>query len=89
MGSLDRFQLFAYSQQRGGWVEAGTKHVANLYTVSALGWKPDGSRLATGALCGTVDIYDACVKRQMYADKFEFTYVQRVCRRGQAAGGRK
>ena len=75
VGSFDRFQLFAYSQQRGGWVEAGTKHVANLYTVSALGWKPDGSRLATGALCGTVDIYDACVKRQMYADKFEFTYV--------------
>ncbi len=75
VGSFDRFQLFTYSQQRGGWVEAGTKHVANLYTVSALGWKPDGSRLATGALCGTVDIYDACVKRQMYADKFEFTYV--------------
>ena len=29
-----------------------------------------------------MDIYDACVKRQMYADKFEFTR-QRVRRRGQ------
>ena len=35
----------------------------NMYTVTALGWRADGSRLAVGSLCGSVDIYDACVKR--------------------------
>lgn len=49
--------------------------IENLYTVTALGWKADGSRLAIGALCGIVDIYDACIKRTSYRGKFEFTYV--------------
>lgn len=34
-----------------------------MYTVTALGWRADGSRLAVGSLCGSVDVYDACVKR--------------------------
>jgi intraflagellar transport protein 172 len=46
-----------------------------MYTVTALGWKADGSRLAVGALCGVVDVYDACIKRTKYKGKFEFTYV--------------
>lgn len=49
--------------------------VENLYTVTALGWKPDGSRLAVGSLCGGTDVYDACVRRHLYKGKFEFTYV--------------
>jgi intraflagellar transport protein 172 len=51
------------------------QQVENMYTVTALGWKADGSRLAVGALCGVVDIYDACIKRTKYKGKFEFTYV--------------
>lgn len=42
------------------------KTVENLYTVTALGWKPDGSRLSVGALCGNVDLYDACMRRHRY-----------------------
>jgi intraflagellar transport protein 172 len=49
--------------------------VENMYTVTSLGWKADGSRLAVGTLCGVVDVYDACVKRARYRGKFEFTYV--------------
>ena len=59
----------------GAWEEAGVKTVENLYTVTALGWKPDGSRLSVGALCGNVDLYDACIRRHRYKGKFEFTYV--------------
>ena len=46
-----------------------------MYTTSALCWKEDGSRLAVGALCGVVDVYDACVRRYRYKGRFEFTYV--------------
>jgi intraflagellar transport protein 172 len=49
--------------------------VQNMYNVTALGWKLDGSRLAVGTLCGGVDMYDACIRRQKYKGKFEFTYV--------------
>lgn len=47
----------------GTWEEAGVRNVENMYTVTALGWRADGSRLAVGSLCGSVDVYDACVKR--------------------------
>ena len=49
--------------------------IENMYTVTALGWKPDGSRLSVGSLCGGVDMFDACIRRHMYKGKFEFTYV--------------
>ena len=46
-----------------------------MYTVTALAWRADGSRLAVGSLCGAVDVYDACVKRTRYKGRFELTYV--------------
>lgn len=57
------------------WEEGGVRHVENMYTVTALGWRTDGSRLAVGSLCGAVDVYDACVKRTRYKGRFELTYV--------------
>lgn len=51
------------NNRAGTWEEAGIRNVENMYTVTALGWRADGSRLAVGSLCGSVDIYDACVKR--------------------------
>ena len=77
VGSFDRFHAFTRDARRGTWEEAGRKDVANLYTVSALGWKSDGSKLTVGALCGVVDVYDACLRRQRYGDAFEFTHVSR------------
>ena len=49
--------------------------VDHLYTVTALDWKPDGSRLTLGNLCGSVDLFDACLCRHRYKGSFEFTYV--------------
>lgn len=46
-----------------------------MYTVTALSWKCDGSRLTVGSLCGAVDMYDACIRRVRYKGRFEFTYV--------------
>lgn len=33
------------------------------------------SQLAVGGLCGNVDIFDACVRKEQYQGTFEFTYV--------------
>ena len=43
--------------------------------MTALCWKPDGSSLITGSLCGSVDLFEACVKKSVYKEKFEITYV--------------
>ncbi|KAK9829656.1 hypothetical protein WJX72_007146 [[Myrmecia] bisecta] len=77
VGSFNRLTVFSYNARRGAWEEIGVKQVANLYSVTALDWKPDGSKLAVGNLTGCVDLYDACTRRHRYKGMFEFTYVSR------------
>jgi len=63
VGNYDRFYVYAYDQNLGDWEQAEVKEVENMYNVTALAWKADGSRLSLGALCGVFDIYDACIRR--------------------------
>lgn len=46
-----------------------------MYSVTALGWKSDGDKLAVGNVSGVVDLYDICVKRALYKGGFELTHV--------------
>ncbi|CAM9471403.1 unnamed protein product, partial [Hapterophycus canaliculatus] len=78
LGNFDNFhrkKRRTTATRAGTWEEAGVRSVENMYTVTALGWRADGSRLAVGSLCGSVDVYDACVKRTRYKGRFELTYV--------------
>mmetsp|Transcript_11730 Transcript_11730/g.22317 ORF Transcript_11730/g.22317 Transcript_11730/m.22317 type:complete len:1744 (-) Transcript_11730:31-5262(-) len=74
LGNFDRFYTYVFNTSKGCWEEASCTVVENLYTVTALCWKADGSRLVTGSLCGAVDTYDACIRRYLYRGKYEFTY---------------
>ena len=56
-------------------IKIGVKKIENYYTVTALCWKNDGSKLVTGSLCGSVDMYDASLRKVRYKGKFEFNYV--------------
>lgn len=38
-------------------------------------WKNDGSKLVTGSLCGSVDLYNASMKTFILYGKFELNYV--------------
>ena len=75
VGSFNRYYIYNYNAGRAAWEEVGVKKIENLYTVTAFGWKPDGSKLSVGSLCGGVDLFDACIRRYIYKGKFEFTYV--------------
>ncbi|XP_078205746.1 intraflagellar transport protein 172 homolog isoform X6 [Callithrix jacchus] len=75
LGSCDRLRVFNWSSQRSIWEEAKPKEIANLYTITALAWKRDGSRLCVGTLCGGVEQFDCCLRRSIYKNKFELTYV--------------
>lgn len=57
------------------WTVSGTVNVENLYSVTAMDWKPDGDKVAVGNICGAVDLYDVCIKRALYKGRFELTYV--------------
>ena len=51
--------------------------IENLYSITAMEWKADGSKLAVGSLCGGVELFDACLRRHRYKGAFEFTYVSK------------
>ena len=40
-----------------------------------MGWKKDGSRVAAGSLCGGVELFESVLKRAVWKNKFEMTYV--------------
>ncbi|KAL6096181.1 ift172 [Pungitius sinensis] len=74
-GSYDRLRVFNWAPRRGAWDEAKPKEIVNLYTITSLAWKKDGSRLCAGTLCGGVELFDCCLRRVIYKNKFEMTYV--------------
>jgi len=75
LGNFNCFFVFAWHPRDREWREACRKNVDNLYSVSALAWKADGSRLVLGSLCGGIDMFDACIRRARYRGTYEFTYV--------------
>ncbi|TNN53473.1 Intraflagellar transport protein 172 [Liparis tanakae] len=74
-GSFDRLRVFDWAPKRGMWDEAKPMEILNLYTITSLAWKKDGSRLCAGTLCGGVELFDCCLRRYIYKNKFEMTYV--------------
>eukprot|EP00929_Paragymnodinium_shiwhaense_P046199 TRINITY_DN2351_c0_g1_i1.p1 TRINITY_DN2351_c0_g1~~TRINITY_DN2351_c0_g1_i1.p1 ORF type:complete len:1763 (+),score=565.99 TRINITY_DN2351_c0_g1_i1:153-5441(+) len=75
LGNFNCFLVFAWHANNREWQEVVQREVPNLYTVTALTWRADGSRLVVGSLCGGVDMFDVCIKRSRYRGTHEFTYV--------------
>uniref|UniRef100_A0A1A8U1D0 Intraflagellar transport protein 172 homolog n=1 Tax=Nothobranchius furzeri TaxID=105023 RepID=A0A1A8U1D0_NOTFU len=74
-GSFDRLRVFNWAPRRGTWDEAEPKEISNLYTITSLAWKKDGSQLCAGTLCGGVELFNYCLRRTVYRNMFEMTYV--------------
>jgi len=75
VGGWNKFRNFNYNPRQSKWEEGAVKECQNLLSVTALAWKFDGSRLVCASLCGTVDMFDACIRRHRYKGTFEFTYI--------------
>ncbi|XP_012946593.1 intraflagellar transport protein 172 homolog [Aplysia californica] len=75
LGSFDKLRVLNWSPRRQMWEEPKLKEIHNLYTVTALAWKKDGSRVIAGTLCGGLEMFDCCLKRTLYKNKFEITHV--------------
>ncbi|XP_063226619.1 intraflagellar transport protein 172 homolog isoform X1 [Bacillus rossius redtenbacheri] len=75
VGSYDRVRVFSWSPRKAEWEESKSVEVRNLYSVTALGWKKDGSCVACGSLCGAVQLFESVLRRSVWHGKFEMTYV--------------
>ena len=51
------------------------QEIQHLYSVTSIGWKRDGSRVAVGSLCGGVELFESVLKRAVWKNRFEMTYV--------------
>lgn len=45
LGSFNRLRVYNWSPRRDAWEEVPAKDINNLYTITNLAWKKDGSRL--------------------------------------------
>ncbi|CAI5455003.1 unnamed protein product [Caenorhabditis angaria] len=75
VASYDRIRLFSWSVRRGAWDEGTPLEIENLYMITALGWKMDGSTVYAGTVTGAVLAIDCCLRRGMLKSRFETTYV--------------
>ncbi|XP_044747182.1 intraflagellar transport protein 172 homolog [Coccinella septempunctata] len=75
VGSFDRLHLYIWNNRKSMWEETPSKKIENLYSVTSLAWKKDGSRVVCGGLGGTVLMFESVLRRTVWKDKFEITYV--------------
>lgn len=45
IGSFDRLRVLNWHPRRNAWEESKPKEIRNLYTISSLAWKKDGSKI--------------------------------------------
>lgn len=45
LGSFNRFRTFSYNTRRQVWEDSGVVDIQNMYTLTALSWKRDGSKV--------------------------------------------
>ncbi|XP_046838206.1 intraflagellar transport protein 172 homolog [Vespa crabro] len=75
IGSWDRIRIFDWIPRRGIWEEAKIKELPNFYTITALAWRKDGSRLIVGGLCGAVEQFETILRRTLVRGSHEVAYV--------------
>lgn len=75
VGSWDRVRIFDWSPRKKIWEESISRNLPNFYTVSALAWRRDGSKLIIGGLCGSVEQFETILRKSIVRGSHEVTYV--------------
>ncbi|CAJ0583687.1 unnamed protein product, partial [Mesorhabditis spiculigera] len=75
VGSYNKLRLFSYNLRRGAWDEDTPLVINNMYTITALEWKGDGSAVYSGTLNGGATTIDCSLKKGIIRSRFETTHV--------------
>lgn len=75
VGSWDKIRIIDWSPRRSVWEETNCRNLPNFYTVTALTWRRDGSRLVIGGLCGAVEQFETILRRSIIRGSHEVSYV--------------
>ena len=74
IGNYNRVYIYSYNTKQAKWEESSILEIDNYYSFTALCWKQDFGVLVTGSLCGSLDMFESCLKKTII-DKFEITYI--------------
>ncbi|CAD5229200.1 unnamed protein product [Bursaphelenchus okinawaensis] len=74
-GSFNKVRLMSWNPKRGAWDEGSVLIVQNMYSVSALAWRPDGSSIVCGTMLGGAFTIDCCLRRTFLKNRYVTTYV--------------
>ncbi|XP_058794797.1 intraflagellar transport protein 172 homolog [Phymastichus coffea] len=75
VGSWDRVRIYDWSPRKKLWEETISRSLPNFYTVTALAWRRDGSKLVVGGLCGAVEQFETILRKSIVRGSYEVTYV--------------
>ncbi|XP_011866841.1 PREDICTED: intraflagellar transport protein 172 homolog [Vollenhovia emeryi] len=75
VGSWDKLRIFDWTPRRSVWEETNVRDLPNFYTVTALSWRRDGSKLIVGGLCGGVEQFETILRRTVVRGSHEVAYV--------------
>ncbi|XP_071649352.1 intraflagellar transport protein 172 homolog isoform X2 [Temnothorax longispinosus] len=75
VGSWDKVRIFDWTPRRSVWEETNVRDLPNFYTVTALSWRRDGSKLVIGGLCGGVEQFETILRRTVVRGSHEVAYV--------------
>ncbi|KAL7308007.1 hypothetical protein TKK_0000095 [Trichogramma kaykai] len=75
VGSWNKLRIFDWSPRKNLWDESVVKALPNFYTVTAIAWRRDGSRLVIGGLTGAVEHFETILRRSVVRGSHEVAYV--------------
>ena len=75
VGNYNKLFIYGYNNKQNKWEESCVVEIQNYFSFTALCWKQDFGILLTGSLCGSLDVFESCLKRTMINEKYEITYI--------------
>ena len=61
-GTFNRLRIYQWSAKRRIWEEASTKDFQNFYTMTAICWRKDGTRVAVATLPGGLHYFESILR---------------------------
>ena len=75
IGNYNKLFIYGYNNKQNKWGESCVVEIQNYFSFTALCWKQDFGILLTGSLCGSLDMFESCLKKNIINDKYEITYI--------------
>eukprot|EP01084_Bolivina_argentea_P105378 188683_1 len=73
-GGFNCFFILSYNRKNKQWEKQYKYIIDNIGTITSIMWKYDGSKLSISSMIGSIDFYEACLKKYKYLDRFSIMY---------------